>query len=56
MKLLVVEDDAETRAYLERGLREAGHAIDVATDGRDGMFLATANGRPRSAMNHKRRG
>ncbi len=43
MKLLVVEDDAETRAYLERGLREAGHAIDVATDGRDGMFLATAN-------------
>jgi two-component system OmpR family response regulator len=43
VKLLVVEDDAETRAYLERGLREAGHAIDVATDGRDGMFLATAN-------------
>jgi two-component system OmpR family response regulator len=40
MKLLVVEDDAETSAYVARGLREQGHTVDVARTGRDGLFLA----------------
>jgi two-component system, OmpR family, response regulator len=40
MKLLVVEDDAETSAYVARGLREQGHTVDVAETGRDGLFLA----------------
>jgi two-component system, OmpR family, response regulator len=39
MKFLVVEDDTETAAYVARGLREQGHAVDVATTGRDGGFL-----------------
>lgn len=43
MKLLLVEDDAETRDYLERGLREAGHAVEMAGDGRDALFRASAN-------------
>jgi two-component system OmpR family response regulator len=40
MKFLVVEDDAETAAYVTRGLREQGHAVDAAPTGRDGAFLA----------------
>ncbi|HEY6432232.1 MAG TPA: response regulator transcription factor [Acetobacteraceae bacterium] len=42
MKLLVIEDDAETSAYVARGLREQGHTVDVAESGQDGLFLATA--------------
>ena len=30
MKLLVVEDDAETAAYLVNGLQEQGHLVDHA--------------------------
>lgn len=41
MKLLVIEDDADTSAYILRGLREQGHTVDVAATGRDGLFLAT---------------
>ena len=40
MKLLLVEDDRETAAYLKRALAEAGHAVDHASDGRDGLLLA----------------
>ncbi|MBL8702671.1 MAG: response regulator transcription factor [Alphaproteobacteria bacterium] len=40
MKILVVEDDVETAEYLRRGLKEAGHAVDVAANGRDGLFMA----------------
>ena len=40
-KVLVAEDDAETRAYVERGLRELGHVVTTAADGRDALFLAT---------------
>jgi two-component system OmpR family response regulator len=40
MKLLLVEDDRETAAYLKRALNEAGHAVDQAHDGRDGLLLA----------------
>lgn len=40
MKILVVEDDAETAAYVATGLKEHGHVVDVAGNGRDGLFLA----------------
>jgi DNA-binding response OmpR family regulator len=33
MKLLVVEDEAPTAAFLRRGLSEEGYAVDVARDG-----------------------
>ena len=42
MKLLVVEDDRETAAYLVKGLAESGYTVDHADDGRDGLFLATS--------------
>jgi two-component system, OmpR family, response regulator len=40
MKILVIEDDAETAGYVIRGLREQGQAVDHAANGRDGAFLA----------------
>ena len=40
MKLLVVEDDREAGAFLKRALSEAGHVVDVAASGRDGLLLA----------------
>jgi two-component system OmpR family response regulator len=40
MKLLLVEDDKDTADYVSRGLREQGHVIDHAANGRDGLFLA----------------
>lgn len=40
MKILVIEDDAETAAYVANGLKEHGHTVDLAATGRDGLFLA----------------
>jgi two-component system OmpR family response regulator len=41
MRILLVEDDAGTADYVARGLTEAGHVVDRARDGQDGLFLAT---------------
>jgi two-component system OmpR family response regulator len=40
MKVLVIEDDNDTSSYVARGLREHGHVVDVAGNGKDGLFLA----------------
>ena len=40
MKVLLVEDEAKTAAYLRKGLEENGFVIDVATDGEEGLHLA----------------
>src|SRR5690349_1495581 len=40
MKILLVEDDEESAHYVAQGLREEGHVVDRAADGRDGLFLA----------------
>ena len=42
MKILVVEDDRETATYLTKGLSESGYTVDCASDGREGLFLATS--------------
>jgi two-component system OmpR family response regulator len=41
MRILIVEDDQETRDFIARGLSEAGHSVAIAIDGRDGLFQAT---------------
>lgn len=41
MRILVVEDDKSTAEYIRNGLIEAGHNTDLASDGMDGMYLAT---------------
>lgn len=40
-KILIVEDDASTAAYLAKGLTEAGYSVETCRDGRDGLFLAS---------------
>jgi len=39
--ILVVEDDAEVATFLVLGLREAGHLVEYAGNGADGLSLAT---------------
>jgi two-component system copper resistance phosphate regulon response regulator CusR len=40
MKILIVEDEAKTANYLQRGLTEQGHVVDVARNGTDGRHAA----------------
>jgi two-component system OmpR family response regulator len=41
MKLLLLEDDAETSAHVAQMLRSKGHVVDVAATGPDAIFLGT---------------
>jgi len=43
MKILVVEDDRKVAGFIEQGLREEGHAVDVAPDGDEATMLAHVN-------------
>jgi two-component system OmpR family response regulator len=40
MRVLVIEDDRATADYIQKGLAEAGHVVDLARNGKDGLFLA----------------
>ena len=44
MRILIIEDDAETASYILDGLRNGGHVADHASDGRDGLVLAASGG------------
>jgi len=44
MRLLVIEDEARMARLIKRGLEEEGHAVDVAGDGPDGLWMARENG------------
>jgi two-component system, OmpR family, response regulator len=41
MRVLVVEDEPRMARLIKRGLEEEGHAVDVAADGPDGLWMAT---------------
>jgi len=43
MRVLVVEDEERMASLLRRALEEEGHAVDVARDGPEGVWLATEN-------------
>jgi two-component system, OmpR family, response regulator len=43
MRVLVIEDEARMARLLKRALEEEGHAVDVAMDGPDGLWMATEN-------------
>jgi len=43
MRLLLIEDSARLRRSLSHGLRREGYAVDVAADGREGLWLAQEN-------------
>lgn len=40
MRILIIEDDAATAAYIKKGLAEAGHVADIAARGDDGLHMA----------------
>ena len=42
MKILCVEDNERVARFVKKGLVEAGHTVDHADNGRDGMFLAAS--------------
>ncbi|MBL27412.1 MAG: DNA-binding response regulator [Rhodospirillaceae bacterium] len=41
MHILIIEDDENAAQYMAKGLTESGHVVDVASNGRDGLFMAT---------------
>lgn len=41
MRILVVEDEAKMSGFIKRGLEEEGAAVDVSSDGQDGLFRAS---------------
>jgi two-component system OmpR family response regulator len=42
MRILVVEDDKDVAGFVVKGLKEAGHVVEHADNGRDGLFLAAS--------------
>jgi two-component system OmpR family response regulator len=42
VKLLLVEDNERMSRFVTKGLQEAGHTVDHADNGREGMFLAAS--------------
>lgn len=42
MKILLIEDDASSAEHIAKSLRQHGHVVDHAVDGRDGLYLAAA--------------
>jgi two-component system, OmpR family, response regulator len=43
MRVLVVEDEIRMARLVQRALEEEGHAVDIARNGADGLWLATEN-------------
>ena len=43
MRILVVEDDAPLASFLRKGLETEHYAVDVASDGEDGRWMASEN-------------
>ena len=46
MRILVVEDERKTAAYLQRGLSESSFVVDTASRGDDGVELALSREYP----------
>ena len=42
MRILLVEDDPTVGGFISKGLREAGHVVERADNGKDGLFLAVS--------------
>ncbi|AQS86930.1 two component response regulator [Neoasaia chiangmaiensis NBRC 101099] len=42
MRILLVEDDPTVRSFIVKGLRETGHVVEEADNGKDGLFLAVS--------------
>ena len=40
MRILVIEDEKKVASFIRSGLEEEGHAVDVASDGEEGLEMA----------------
>ncbi len=43
MRILLIEDEPKVARFLERGLRQQSYAVDVASDGTEGLHFARQN-------------
>lgn len=43
MRILIIEDEKKVADFIRRGLKEEGYAADIASDGKEGLFLASTN-------------
>ena len=41
MRILIVEDEPELLADVERHLRDEGYSVDTSSDGNDGLYIAS---------------
>jgi two-component system OmpR family response regulator len=44
MRVVIIEDDQESAAFIAKALRESGHSADMAHDGEAGLALAREEG------------
>jgi two-component system OmpR family response regulator len=42
MRILLIEDDDRTAGFVTKGYNQAGHVVDRATNGEEGLFMATS--------------
>lgn len=43
MRVLIIEDDSQTAAYVGGGLQAEGHTVDIVGDGQEGLKLAVVS-------------
>lgn len=43
MRILVVEDEEKVASFVRKGLEQSSYTVDVATNGEEGLVLATSN-------------
>ena len=43
MRILVVEDEKKVAAFIKKGLEEETYAVDIASDGEEGLHLGEQN-------------
>lgn len=41
MRALLIEDDDDVASYVSKGLKEQGYTVDIASDGKEGLGLAS---------------
>ena len=43
MRILIVEDEKKVAAFIKKGLEEETYAVDIASDGEEGLHLGEQN-------------
>ena len=42
MRILIIEDDQQAAQFMIKGLKESGHSVEHATDGKQGLLIAAS--------------